>query len=159
MWFFWTLPVLLQRWCSTCLTHWHRGKAEKEQSPEYSKIFRKNTIFHEHPVPPLIRQNNLCSPTSYSYSCSYTWVGYFVILKEHVFNWAQKWCYTHSVQKSLPDQLIGYSLYSQCGNKTLPRKKNEFCAHKNLVSEIDRHGKNVHNFSNKLYIFWHKPIF
>ena len=54
MWFFWTLPVLLQRWCSTCLvclhTHWHQGKAEKGQSPEYSKIFGKNTIFNEHPV-------------------------------------------------------------------------------------------------------------
>ena len=30
--------------------HWHRGKTEKDQSPEYYKIFRKNTIFNEHPV-------------------------------------------------------------------------------------------------------------
>ena len=54
LWFFWTLPVLLQRWCSTCMvcvyTHWHKGKTEKGQSPEYSKIFGKNTIFDEHPV-------------------------------------------------------------------------------------------------------------
>ena len=48
--FFLTLPVLLQCWCSTCLAHWHRGKTEKDQSPEYSKIFRKNTIFNEHPI-------------------------------------------------------------------------------------------------------------
>ena len=32
-------------------THWHQGKTEKDQSPEYSKIFGKNTIFNEHPVP------------------------------------------------------------------------------------------------------------
>ena len=31
-------------------THWHRGKKEKGQSPEYLKIFGKNTIFNEHPV-------------------------------------------------------------------------------------------------------------
>ena len=31
-------------------THWRRGKTEKDQSPEYYKIFRKNTIFNEHPV-------------------------------------------------------------------------------------------------------------
>ena len=31
-------------------THWHRGKTEKGQSPEYFKIFGKNTIFNEHPV-------------------------------------------------------------------------------------------------------------
>ena len=31
-------------------THWHQGKTEKGQSPEYSKILWKNTIFNEHPV-------------------------------------------------------------------------------------------------------------
>ena len=31
-------------------THWHQGKTEKDQSPEYSEIFGKNTIFNEHPV-------------------------------------------------------------------------------------------------------------
>ena len=33
LWFFWTLPVLLQRWFSTCLVcvHWHWGKTEKGQ--------------------------------------------------------------------------------------------------------------------------------
>ena len=54
LWFFWTLSVLLPRWCCTCLvcvyTHWHQGKTEKGQSREYSKIFGKNTIFNEHPV-------------------------------------------------------------------------------------------------------------
>ena len=52
MCFFWTLPVLLQRWFSTWCeyTYWYRGKTEKGQSPEYFKIFRKNTIFNEHPV-------------------------------------------------------------------------------------------------------------
>ena len=42
LWFFWTLPVLLQRWCSIWLVvyiHWHQEKTEKNQSPEYSKIF------------------------------------------------------------------------------------------------------------------------
>ena len=32
-------------------THWHRGKTEKGKSPKYLKIFQKNTIFHELPVP------------------------------------------------------------------------------------------------------------
>ena len=31
-------------------THWRRGKTEKGQSPVYSKIFGKNTIFNENPV-------------------------------------------------------------------------------------------------------------
>ena len=31
-------------------THWHLGKTAKGQSPEYSKIFEKNTIFNKHPV-------------------------------------------------------------------------------------------------------------
>ena len=40
--FSWTLPVLVQRWCSTCLyTHWHREKTERWMSPEYFKIFEK----------------------------------------------------------------------------------------------------------------------
>ena len=53
LWIFWTLPVLLQRWCSTCLVCVHTltlGKTEKGQSPEYFKIFGKNTIFNEHSV-------------------------------------------------------------------------------------------------------------
>ena len=39
---------VLPAWC--VYTHWHRGKTEKDQSPEYSKILRKNTIFNEHPI-------------------------------------------------------------------------------------------------------------
>ena len=31
-------------------THRHRWKIEKGKSPEYFKIFEKNTIFNEHPV-------------------------------------------------------------------------------------------------------------
>ena len=52
LWFFLTLPVLLQRWCSTCrvCVHTLTGKTEKDQSLEYSKICGKNTIFNEHPV-------------------------------------------------------------------------------------------------------------
>ena len=38
----------LPAWC-VC-THWHRGKTEKGKSPQYFKIFEKNTIFNEHPV-------------------------------------------------------------------------------------------------------------
>ena len=38
------LPV----WC--VYTHWRRRKTEKGQSPEYFKIFGKNTILNEHPV-------------------------------------------------------------------------------------------------------------
>ena len=57
---FFPLPVLLQRWCSTChmavqawspvYTYWHRGKTEKVQSPEYIENPEKNTIFNEHPI-------------------------------------------------------------------------------------------------------------
>ena len=54
LWFFLTLPVLLQRWCSTCLvcvyTYWHKRKTERGQCPENFKIFGKNTISNEHPV-------------------------------------------------------------------------------------------------------------
>ena len=39
---------VLPAWC--VYTHWRRGKTEKDQSPEYFKIFEKNTIFNEHPV-------------------------------------------------------------------------------------------------------------
>ena len=39
---------VLPAWC--VYTHWHRGKTEKGQSPEYFQILRKNTIFNEHPV-------------------------------------------------------------------------------------------------------------
>ena len=38
----------LPAWC--VYTHCHRGKTEKGQSPEYSKIFEKNTIINERPV-------------------------------------------------------------------------------------------------------------
>ena len=38
----------LPSWC--VYTHWHQGKTENGQSPEYSKIFGKNTLFNEHPV-------------------------------------------------------------------------------------------------------------
>ena len=31
-------------------THRHRGKTEKGQSPDYFKVFEKNTMFNEHPV-------------------------------------------------------------------------------------------------------------
>ena len=53
IWFFWSLPVLLQCWFSTCLVLVHTltpRKTEKGQSPEYFKIFGKNTILNEHPV-------------------------------------------------------------------------------------------------------------
>ena len=41
LWFFWTLPVLLQCWCLTAIvyTHWHRGKTERTESGIYLKIF------------------------------------------------------------------------------------------------------------------------
>ena len=52
-WFFWTLPVLLQRWCSTChcvhsLTP--RGNRERPESGIYLKVFEKtqysmNTLY------------------------------------------------------------------------------------------------------------------
>ena len=53
LWSFWTLPVLLQRWFSTCLVCVHTltpRENRERQSPEYFKIFEKNTIFNEHPV-------------------------------------------------------------------------------------------------------------
>ena len=40
---------VLPAWC--VYTHWHRGKTEKDKNSEFYKIFRKNTIFNEHPVP------------------------------------------------------------------------------------------------------------
>ena len=52
-WFFWTLPVLLQHWFSTCLVCVHTLTTRENrdsQSPEYFKILGKKTIFNEHPV-------------------------------------------------------------------------------------------------------------
>ena len=52
-WFFWTLPVLLQRWFSICLVCVHtdaKGKQRKARVGNIFKNFRKNTIFNEHPV-------------------------------------------------------------------------------------------------------------
>ena len=44
-----SLVCFLPAWC--VYKHWHRGKTEKGQSPEYFlKIGKKNTIFNEHPV-------------------------------------------------------------------------------------------------------------
>ena len=63
-WIFWTLPVLLQRWCSTCLacvvyTHWHR---EKTESGIFWKNRKKTTIFNEHPVLHCLGAD-MCGPT------------------------------------------------------------------------------------------------
>ena len=53
-WFFWTLPVLLQRWFSTCLVRVHtlipRENRERLESEMYFKIFQKtqylmNTLY------------------------------------------------------------------------------------------------------------------
>ena len=49
LWFFWNLPVLLQRWCSP--PWWvYTDTQGNRKSPEYFKIFEKTTIFNEHPV-------------------------------------------------------------------------------------------------------------
>ena len=53
LWFFWTLPVLLQRWFSTCVcVHplTPRGKQRKARVRNISKYLEKKTIFDEHPV-------------------------------------------------------------------------------------------------------------
>ena len=48
------LPVLLQRWCSTCLVCVHtltlREKQRKARVRNIIKSSEKNTIFNEHPV-------------------------------------------------------------------------------------------------------------
>ena len=47
LWFFWTLQVLLQRWCSTChcvLTLTPRGNQERPGSGIYLNIFEKHNI-------------------------------------------------------------------------------------------------------------------
>ena len=54
LWFFWTLQVLLQRWCSTCHcvhTLTPRGNPERPESGIYLKIFEKtqnlmNNLYH-----------------------------------------------------------------------------------------------------------------
>ena len=54
LWFFLTLPVLLQRWFSTCLVCVHtltpRKHIERPESGTFWNIRKKNTIFNEHPV-------------------------------------------------------------------------------------------------------------
>ena len=48
--FFWTLSVLLQRWCSTCLVCVHTLAPSENRVRSISKSSEKNTIFNEHPV-------------------------------------------------------------------------------------------------------------
>ena len=39
---------VLPAWC--VYTHWHQGKTEKDQSPAYSKIFGKNTLYNNNKI-------------------------------------------------------------------------------------------------------------
>ena len=39
LWFFWTLPVLLQRWCSTCLVSVHTLTPRENRERPESRIF------------------------------------------------------------------------------------------------------------------------
>ena len=48
--FFWTLPVLLQRWFSTCLVCVHTLTPRENRVRNILKIRKKNTIINEHPV-------------------------------------------------------------------------------------------------------------
>ena len=60
MWFFWTLRVLLQRWCSTCLVLVNTPTPRENRERQESRIFlnlQKNTIFNEHPVPLFSKEN------------------------------------------------------------------------------------------------------
>ena len=56
LWFFWTLPVLAQHWCSTCLLFVQCTHSDTEEKPRKARVrnifwnFRRNTIFNEHPV-------------------------------------------------------------------------------------------------------------
>ena len=47
---FWTLPALLQRWCSTCLVCVHTLTPWENRVRNIFKSSEKNTIFIEHPV-------------------------------------------------------------------------------------------------------------
>ena len=51
LWFFWTLPVLLQRWFSTCLVCVHILTPRENRVRNILNNSDKNTIFNEHPVP------------------------------------------------------------------------------------------------------------
>ena len=50
LWFFLTLPVLQQRWFSTCLLCVHKLKPRENRVRNILKNSEKNTIFNEHPV-------------------------------------------------------------------------------------------------------------
>ena len=50
LWFFWTLPVLQQRWFSTCLLCVHKLTPRENRVRNILKNSEKNTIFNEHPV-------------------------------------------------------------------------------------------------------------
>ena len=49
-WFFWTLPVLLQRWFSTCLVCVDTLTPRENRVRNIFLKSEKNTIFNEHPV-------------------------------------------------------------------------------------------------------------
>ena len=46
----WTLPVLLQRWFSTCLVYVHTLRPRENRVQNILDNSEKNTIFNEHPV-------------------------------------------------------------------------------------------------------------
>ena len=50
LWIFWTLPVLLQPWFSTCLVDLHTLTPRENRVRNIFKNSEKNTIFNEHPV-------------------------------------------------------------------------------------------------------------
>ena len=91
LWFFWALPVLLQRWCSTCLVCVHTLTPRENRVRNISINSEKNTIFKEqHPVYKILyRSINLFRqfPLVFRYCLSYS---------------LQEWILDEAVSSSLP---------------------------------------------------------
>ena len=106
---------VLPAWC--VYTHWHQEKTEKDQSPECSDIFGKNTIFNEHPVVQIPSQSHsfqfsvpsphLCSKGTYSvvFRCNSTTIHRGLILMTLIFR-----CMEHLYNRTHQSHRHTYSM-------------------------------------------------
>ena len=90
LWFFWTLPVLLQRcWYSTCLVCVHTLTPKENRERQKSGIFknlRKNTILNEQPVEPLTTKLPIVGLNFWRFSNKGTALKYYYSIFTEVSN-------------------------------------------------------------------------
>jgi len=102
------------------LTHWHQGKTEKDQSPEYWIFFLEKTQNNEHPV--LERKEIMCDEDCEQWAektrhkeSLFTWWPIFIVRSVHVSckSWPGKE-YGSPSKKWEKHEWVIYCCYFQC---------------------------------------------